>query len=42
MRVNKLFRCSYSLSCHFVFVTTYRRRCFTGEMLDRLKDVAKL
>jgi hypothetical protein len=39
VRVNKLFHCSYSLSCLFVFVTKYRRRCFTGEMLDRLKEV---
>ena len=43
MRVNKLYHCSYSLSYHFVFVTKYRRKCFTGAMLDRLKEVvAKL
>jgi putative transposase len=43
MRVNKLFHCSYSLSYHFVFVTKYRRKCFTGAMLNRLKEVvAKL
>lgn len=43
MRVNKLYHCSYSLSYHFVFVTKYRRKCFTGAMLDRLKGVvAKL
>lgn len=43
MRVKKLYHCSYSLSYHFVFVTKYRRKCFTGAMLDRLKEVvAKL
>lgn len=43
MRVHKLYHCSYSLSYHFVFVTKYRRKCFTGEMLERLKEVvAKL
>ena len=43
MRVNKLYHCSYSLSYHFVFVTKYRRKCFTGAMLERLKEVvAKL
>jgi len=40
VRVNKLDHCSYSLSCHFVFVTKYRRKCFTGPMLDRLKAIA--
>jgi len=39
MRVNKLYHCSYSLSYHFVFVTKYRRKCFTGAMLDRLQQV---
>ena len=39
MRVNKLYHCSYSLSYHFVFVTKYRRKCFTGAMLDRLTEV---
>jgi putative transposase len=43
MRVNKLYHCSYSLRYHFVFVTKYRRKCFNGAMLDRLKGVvAKL
>ncbi len=39
MRVNKLYHCSYSLSYHFVFVTKYRRKCFDGSMIDRLKSV---
>lgn len=39
MHVNKLYHCSYSLSYHFVFVTKYRRKCFTAAMLDRLKEV---
>lgn len=43
MRVNKLYHCSYSLSYHFVFVTKYRHKCFTGAMLDRFREVvAKL
>ena len=43
MGVNKLYHWSYSLSYHFVFVTKYRRKCFTRAMLDRLKEVvAKL
>jgi putative transposase len=41
LRVNKLYHCSYSLSYHFVFVTKYRRKCFTGAMLDRLKEVVQ-
>ena len=39
MRVHKLYHCNYSLSYHFVFVTKYRRKCFNGAMLDRLKEV---
>lgn len=41
MKINKLFHCSYSLSYHFVFVTKYRRKCFDGAMLDRLKAVVQ-
>lgn len=41
MRVNKLYHCSYALSYHFVFVTKYRRQCFTGAMLARLEEVVK-
>jgi putative transposase len=43
MRVNELYHCRYSLSCYFVFVTKYRRKCFSGAMLGPLKEVvAKL
>lgn len=43
MRVHKLYHCSHSLGYHFVFVTKYRRKRFTGAMLGRLKEVvAKL
>ncbi len=31
--------CVYNLKYHLVLVTKYRRKCFTGEMLDRLKAI---
>jgi len=39
LRVNTQALPLQRLTYHFVFVTTYRRKCFTGAMLDRLKDV---
>jgi len=39
VNVSKLFHCTYSLSYHFVFVTKYRRKCFTGPMIDRLREI---
>lgn len=39
MRIYKLFHCSYALSYQFVFVTKYRRQCFTGAMLERLREI---
>ena len=36
---HKLFHCTYALSYHFVFVTKYRRKCLTGEMLERLREI---
>lgn len=39
ININKLFHCTYALSYHFVFVTKYRRRCLTPEMLDRLREI---
>ena len=39
MRIYKLFHCSYALSYQFVFVTQYRRKCFTGPMLERLREI---
>lgn len=39
--IQKLYHCTYSLSYHFVFVTKYRRRCLTANMLDRLKQIVQ-
>src|SRR5574344_1698469 len=39
---NKLrshYHCVYTLNYHLVLVTKYRRKCFTGAMLDRLKEI---
>lgn len=39
---NKLkshYHCVYKLTYHLVLVTKYRRKCFTGDMLDRLKAI---
>ena len=38
---NKLkphYHCVYKLTYHLVLVTKYRRKCFTGAMLDRLEE----
>ena len=39
MQIHKLFHGSCALSYQFVFVTKYRRKCFTGAMLERLREV---
>lgn len=39
VKPNKLYHCTFALSYHFVFVTKYRRKCLTAEMLDRLKKI---
>jgi putative transposase len=39
VNIYKLYHCTYALSYHFVFVTKYRRKCLTNEMLDRLKEI---
>ena len=39
LNIKKLFHCTYVLSYHFVFVTKYRRRCLTDEMLIRLREI---
>jgi putative transposase len=31
--------CVYHLKYHLVFVTKYRRKCFTSDILDRLKQI---
>ncbi len=31
--------CVYSIQTHLVLVTKYRRRCFTEEMLQRMKEI---
>ncbi len=39
---NKLkshYHCVYKLNYHLVLVTKYRKKCFTGAMLDRLKEI---
>ncbi|NLY63843.1 MAG: IS200/IS605 family transposase [Alcaligenaceae bacterium] len=33
------YHCVYSLTYHLVLVTKYRRKCFTSDMLDRLKII---
>ena len=33
------YHCVYKLTYHLVLVTKYRRKCFTGAMLDRLKEI---
>jgi len=38
VNINKLFHCTYALSYHFVFVTKYRRRCLTAEILKALEE----
>ena len=39
VRIKKLFHCSYALSYQFVFVTKYRRKCFTGAMIEPLREI---
>lgn len=39
VNIHKLFHCTYALSYHFVFVTKYRRKCLSGPMLDRLREI---
>lgn len=41
INTNKLYHCTYALSYHFVFVTKYRRKCFTGPMLNRLREIVE-
>lgn len=33
------YHCVYELTYHLVLVTKYRKKCLTGEMLDRLKAI---
>lgn len=33
--------CVYSITCHLVLVTKYRRKCFTKAILDRLHEICK-
>lgn len=39
VNIQKLNHCTFALSYHFVFVTKYRRKCLTGAMLDRLREI---
>jgi putative transposase len=40
-QLNVLYHCVYSTNYHLVFVTKYRRRCITQEILERLKEIAQ-
>jgi putative transposase len=39
VNLHRLHHCTYSLSYHFVFVTKYRRKCLTAEMIRRLQEI---
>lgn len=39
VKFRSLFHCVYALNYHLVIVTKYRRKCITGPMLDRLREV---
>ena len=41
VEVSKLYHCVYALHYHLVLVTKYRRKCLTGAMLDRLREIAE-
>ena len=38
---SKLYHCVYALHYHLVLVTKYRRKCLTGAMLDRFRELAE-
>ncbi len=40
-KLNKSSHCSYSIHLHFVFITKYRRKLITKEMLARLEEIFK-
>ncbi len=35
------YHCVYRLKYHLVLVTKYRKKCFTGAMLDRLEQICR-
>jgi putative transposase len=37
---SKQYHCVYALHYHLVMVTKYRRRCLTGPMLERFREIA--
>jgi putative transposase len=37
---SKQYHCLYALHYHLVIVTKYRRRCLTGPMLERFREIA--
>ena len=39
VNMRRLFHCVYALHYHLVLVTKYRRKCITGSMLDRLREI---
>lgn len=38
---SKLYHCIYALHYHLVIVTKYRRKCLTGAMLARFRELAQ-
>ena len=40
-KLNKSSHCAYSIHLHFVFITKYRRKLITKEMLVRLEEIFK-
>ena len=41
MKLKAHYHCVYSLKYHLVLVTKYRKKCFTPEILDFLKEIFK-
>lgn len=41
-QLSKLYHCVYALHYHLVIVTKYRRRCLTGAMLARFREIAEV
>lgn len=38
-KLYKSSHCSYNIHLHLIFVTKYRRKVFTSEMIDRLREI---
>jgi len=35
------YHCVYDMKYHLVLITEYRKKCFTGEILDRLEEICR-